>query len=208
MPIGLVPVQALQRTVPQHPGRRQWPPGCHPQLWCAAQGRGPPLGVAASPHRAPYHRPFPGSQGCGASQPARSYEKSQPASHACERAIVQIACKFEYSMQKICDAGCWLEIAYDPASQPASSSPPGNGLPPQLDGGWPPPPAAAPDPELRTIVGDGYQAATAAVPDAGAPFFAVLGLVPGRYILKMEQRTVHVITVIHDCNNSWIRRRC
>ena len=116
--IGLVPVQALQRTVPQHPGRRQWPPGSHPQLWCAAQGRGPPLGGAASPHRAPYHRPFPGSQGCGASQPARSYEKSQPASHACERAIVQIACKFEYSMQKICDAGCWLEIAYDPASQP------------------------------------------------------------------------------------------
>ena len=50
-----------------------------------------------------------------------------------------------------------------------------------LDGGWPPPPAAAPDPELRTIVGDGYQAATAAVPGAGAPFFAVLGLVPGRW---------------------------
>ena len=93
-------------------------------------------------------------------------------------------------MQKICDAGCWLEIAYDPASQPASSSPPGNGLPPQLDGGWPPPPAAAPDPELRTIVGDGNQAATAAVPGARAPFFAVLGLVPGRCILKMEQRTV------------------
>ena len=51
IPIGLVPVQALQRTVPQHPGRRQWPPGSHPQLWCAAQGRGPPLGGAASPHR-------------------------------------------------------------------------------------------------------------------------------------------------------------
>ena len=99
-------------------------------------------------------------------------------------------------MQKICDAGCWLEIAYDPASQPASSSPPGNGLPPQLDGGWPPPPAAAPDPELRTIVGDGYQAATAAVPGAGAPFFAVLGLVPGRLDLKMERRTVYYSTGI------------
>ena len=37
--------------LPQHPGRRQWPPGSHPQLWCAAQGRGPPLGGAASPHR-------------------------------------------------------------------------------------------------------------------------------------------------------------
>ena len=52
------------------------------------------------------------------------------------------------------------------------------------------PPAAAPDPELRTTVGDGYQAATAAVPGAGAPFFAVLGLVPGRLDLKMERRTV------------------
>ena len=62
-----------------------------------------------------------------------------------------------------------------------------------LDGGWPPPPAAAPDPELRTIVGDGYQAATAAVPGAGAPFFAVLGLVPGRFILKMGERTVRVL---------------
>ena len=59
-----------------------------------------------------------------------------------------------------------------------------------LDAGWPPPPAAAPDPELRTIVGDGNQAATAAVPGAGAPFFAVLGLVPGRCVLKMEIRTV------------------
>ena len=59
-----------------------------------------------------------------------------------------------------------------------------------LDAGWPPPPAAAPDPELRTIVGDGYQAATAAVPGAGAPFFAVLGLVPGRWVLKMGERTV------------------
>ena len=62
-----------------------------------------------------------------------------------------------------------------------------------LDGGWPPPPAAAPDPELRTIVGDGYQAATAAVPGAGAPFFAVLGLVPGRLALKMGGRTVDLV---------------
>ena len=54
-----------------------------------------------------------------------------------------------------------------------------------LDGGWPPPPAAAPDPELRTIVGDGNQAATAAVPGAGAPFFAVLGLVPGLFLIQI-----------------------
>jgi len=65
-----------------------------------------------------------------------------------------------------------------------------------LDGGWPPPPAAAPDPELRTIVGDGNQAATAAVPGAGAPFFAVLGLVPGRSILKMGTRTVQPASAV------------
>ena len=77
------------------------------------------------------------------------------------------------------------------SSQPASQLlPTREWPPPQLDGGWPLPPAAAPDPELRTIVGDGNQAATAAVPGAGAPFFAVLGLVPGRYILKMGGRTV------------------
>ena len=59
-----------------------------------------------------------------------------------------------------------------------------------LDEGWPAPPAAAPDPELRTIPGDGVLAATAAVPGAGAPFFAVLGLVPGRLASKMGLRTV------------------
>ena len=51
--------------------------------------------------------------------------------HASERSLDR--CKFEYSMQKICDAGCWLEIAYDPASQPASQL-----LPPQLEATYAP----------------------------------------------------------------------
>ena len=88
----------------------------------------------------------------------------------------------------------WLGLAYDPANQPA---PPHPGMAsPQLDGGWPHPPAAAPDPELRTIPGDGNQAASAAVPGAGASFFAVLGLIPGRLAAKMGERTVHYSNVL------------
>ena len=137
--IGLVPVQALQRTVPQHPGRRQWPPGSHPQLWCAAQGRGPPLGGAASPHRAPYHRPFPGSQGCGASQPARSYEKSQPASHACERAIVRSHANSSTACKKSAmRAAGWKLHTIQPASQPAPPHP-GMASPPNSMGAGRPP---------------------------------------------------------------------
>ena len=82
--------------------------------------------------------------------------------------------------------GSWLKDGWGPGAAPTPTYPPLS------------PPAAAPDPELRTIAEDGYQAATAAVPDAGAPFFAVLGLVPGRLDLKMGIRTV-VLVNVYSC---------